>query len=90
MIKTTLLDIPFILQNDPYIQKGELVVLLEGAPQVKDSQEMLHPEQERMLSILLHECSVKTAVSIAAKTTGLRRKTIYRAALRLRDADGRN
>ena len=90
VIKTTLRDIDLVLQNDPFIEKGELVVLLEGAPPLKDSQEMLHREQERMLGILLQECSVKTAVSIAAKITGIRKRIIYRAALRLRDANSRD
>ena len=90
VIQSTLHDIDLVLQNDPFIEKGELVVLLEGAPPLKDSQEMLHPKHERMLAILLQECSVKTAASIAAKITGLPRKTLYRAALRLRDANDRD
>jgi 16S rRNA (cytidine1402-2'-O)-methyltransferase len=90
IIETIIQDIDAAVENDPYIEKGELVVLLEGAPPAKESQETLAPEQERMLSILLQECSVKTAVSIAVKITALPRKTIYRAALRLRGTNGRD
>jgi len=90
VLKTIIRKIDAALETDPYIEKGELVVLLEGAPPAKSSQETLPPEQERILSILLHECSVKSAVSIAANITGLRRKTLYQAALRMRDANGRD
>lgn len=71
-----------LLESDPDMRKGEFVLVLEGAPDVVRGEE-LAPDEERVLRILLEECSVKTAVSLAVKMTGARRETVYRTALRL-------
>ena len=38
-------------------------------------------EQEKVLRILLRECSIKTAVAMAVDITGVRKKIVYQAAL---------
>lgn len=71
-----------LLASEPDMRKGEFVLLLEGASPPVASEE-LTPDQGRVLRLLLEECSVKTAVALAAKITGARREKLYRTALRL-------
>lgn len=65
-------------RDHPDWLKGEFVLVLEGAPQDKAD---LSAEQRRVLDLLLEECSLKTAVSLAEKITGARKKLLYQAAL---------
>jgi 16S rRNA (cytidine1402-2'-O)-methyltransferase len=39
--------------------------------------------QERLLQVLLRECSIKTAVAMAVDITGVRKKLLYQAALEM-------
>jgi len=71
------------LESDPNRRKGEFVLVLEGAPDAGGTEEGLTADDERVLRILLEDCSVKTAVSLTVKITGARRETVYRTALRL-------
>ncbi len=82
IIKTTVVDARRIVEDIPYMQKGEFVVLLQGAQPNKVIR-VLEPEQERMLEVILGECSVKTAVALVVKITGLSKKAVYDAALRI-------
>lgn len=87
---TTVGGAPGLLERDPHMRRGEFVILLEGAPPAPETAG-LTPEQERVLKLLLEECSVKTAVGLAVKITGARREELYRAALRLgREEAGEN
>jgi 16S rRNA (cytidine1402-2'-O)-methyltransferase len=74
---------------DPNMLKGEFVLLLEGARATPQT-DGLDPEQERMLALLLEECSVRTASSLAAKITGGSREAFYRKALELGQAAERS
>ncbi len=74
------------IEDDPFMEKGEFVVLLEGASQKSKTE--LTGEQIRVLKLLLEECSVKTASTLAAKITGSRKELLYQAALRLADKTG--
>ena len=85
LAETTVEAAPALLQQEPDMRKGEFVLLIEGAPSEPDA-DALTPEQERVLKVLLGECSVKTAAALAAKITGARREQLYRAALRLAQA----
>lgn len=67
---------------DPNMSKGEFVLLIEGAADERPQQE-LAPAEEHMLRVLLTECSVKTASSLAARISGGRRETFYRRALEI-------
>lgn len=82
----TIVDVPLgeamALFADPNMSKGEFVLLLEGAPEDQSGEE-LTVEQERILKLLLAECSVKTASALAAKITNGRRDKLYRRALEL-------
>ncbi|MET3119140.1 16S rRNA (cytidine1402-2'-O)-methyltransferase [Undibacterium sp. GrIS 1.8] len=69
------------LSADPHREKGEYVILLEGAPSnLEDSQQ----EARHILSILLEECSVKQAASLAAKITGQKKNGLYQLALEMK------
>jgi 16S rRNA (cytidine1402-2'-O)-methyltransferase len=72
------------IKADPHREKGEFVVLLAGAPAADEAQDA---EAERILSILLAECPVKQAASLAAQITGRKKNALYELALRMK-ADG--
>ncbi len=70
------------LQADPNQQRGEFVLLVEGAP-VKDEQ-AISPEAQRTLELLLAELPLKQAVKLAADITGIKKNTLYELALTLK------
>ena len=69
------------IKADPHREKGEFVVLLAGAPEAEDAQDA---EAERILKILLTECSVKQAANLAAQITGRKKNALYDRALQLK------
>ncbi|GAB3419922.1 16S rRNA (cytidine(1402)-2'-O)-methyltransferase [Massilia agilis] len=69
------------IKSDANRERGEFVVLVEGAPQASDAAEA---DAERILQILLSECSVKQAASLAAQITGLKKNALYERALRMK------
>ncbi|MGR9106348.1 MAG: 16S rRNA (cytidine(1402)-2'-O)-methyltransferase [Gammaproteobacteria bacterium] len=79
-VRTRVGDVLTIVQDDDTIRKGELVLLIEGACE-NSKESVLTPDQHRLLAILMDECSLKTAVDIVSKITGLRHRLVYRAAL---------
>lgn len=69
------------LGADPHATRGEIVVLVAGAPQVAtDAQEA---EIDRLLGVLLAETDQRTAVRVVTRLTGARRNAVYRRALAL-------
>lgn len=79
-------EAPGWLAADSNHQRGEFVLLVEGAPDAPQDEEM-PAEALRVLQILLRELPVKQASSLAAEITGANRKRLYQAALDLRAAD---
>jgi 16S rRNA (cytidine1402-2'-O)-methyltransferase len=80
IVKNSLADAVTLVAQDENMRKGEFVVIVSGA--VIDKQEQLvTAEQLNILSILLKECSIKTAVALAVEITGGRKKLLYQAAL---------
>ncbi|GGE84329.1 16S rRNA (cytidine(1402)-2'-O)-methyltransferase [Massilia psychrophila] len=69
------------VKADAHREKGEYVVLLEGAVAGSDADEL---EAERILNILLAECSVKQAASLAAQITGRKKNALYERALAIK------
>ncbi|AQZ94736.1 16S rRNA (cytidine(1402)-2'-O)-methyltransferase [Halopseudomonas phragmitis] len=61
-------------------QRGECVLVVEGAP-VRDDAEALDPAVERTLEVLLEELPVKQAAALAAKLTGVKKNRLYQLAL---------
>ena len=72
------------LKGDPNRERGEFVVLLEGAPAADDADDA---EAERILQILLAECSVKQAAALAAQITGKKKNALYERALQIKGDD---
>ncbi len=68
------------LAADSHREKGEYVVLLEGASQDADAE---LTEAKRVLTILLDSCSVKQAAQLAAQLTGQKKNGLYELALNL-------
>jgi 16S rRNA (cytidine1402-2'-O)-methyltransferase len=69
------------LAADAHRQKGEYVILVEGAPAAADVDAA---EAERVLAILLAECPVKQAALLAAQITGQKKNALYDLALRMK------
>ncbi|HCN89785.1 MAG TPA: 16S rRNA (cytidine(1402)-2'-O)-methyltransferase [Oxalobacteraceae bacterium] len=69
------------LKADPHREKGEFVILLEGAPTEADADSA---EADRVLSILLTECPVRQAAALAAQITGRKKNALYERALQLK------
>jgi 16S rRNA (cytidine1402-2'-O)-methyltransferase len=72
------------LQADADRQRGEFVLLVEGAPAAAGVAEAAF---EPVLEALLEELPLRQAVSLAAKITGARRNAVYERALELKNAD---
>ena len=73
------------VKADPHREKGEFVVLLEGATAGSDAEEA---EAERILNILLAECSVKQAANLTAQITGRKKNALYDRALQIKGQAG--
>jgi len=76
-------EAPAWLASDSNRQRGEFVLLVAGAPEAAQDEEM-PTEALRVLQILLRDLPVKQASSLAAEITGANRKRLYQAALELR------
>ena len=73
------------VKADPHREKGEYVVLLEGAESGGDAEAA---EAERILNILLAECSVKQAANLTAQITGRKKNALYDRALEIKGQAG--
>ncbi|MFS2117537.1 hypothetical protein ACCC93_25165 [Herbaspirillum frisingense] len=73
-------EAPAWLEQDANRQRGEFVVLLEGAAPAGDED----AEGERVLRILLEELPLKQAAALAAQITGQKKNALYERALQLR------
>jgi len=86
IVKTHLSDALALVTLDENMRKGEFVVVVDAATENKD-ETAISPEHDKILRILLQECSIKTAASLAAKITGGRKKLLYQAALAIQNGD---
>jgi 16S rRNA (cytidine1402-2'-O)-methyltransferase len=82
IVKSTLAEMLILVKEDANMRKGEFVVLVAGLVR-KDEGQALSDEHLRILRLLLQDCSVKTAVALAAEITGQQKKRLYQAALDL-------
>ncbi|WP_323119433.1 16S rRNA (cytidine(1402)-2'-O)-methyltransferase [Burkholderia alba] len=84
LFQGTLAEGPTWLEADANRQRGEFVLVVEGAPQQDDDgDESAHDD---LLKLLLEEVPVKSAAKLAAALTGASRNTLYARALTLKDA----
>ncbi|MDV8152292.1 16S rRNA (cytidine(1402)-2'-O)-methyltransferase [Acinetobacter pittii] len=78
--KMTLKDLVSFIENDHNQEKGEIVLVVGGAPEKTDlEQEKLN----ELLKRLLQDLSVKAASQLAADLTGVKKKVAYQRALEL-------
>ena len=70
--------------TDENMRKGEFVVVVSGVS-TKDEDQSVSAEEQRILGILLKECSIKTAAGLAADITGQRKNLLYQAALSIQE-----
>jgi len=69
------------VKADANRERGEFVVLVEGAQAQTDAADA---EAERILNILLAECSVKQAANLTAQITGRKKNALYERALQIK------
>jgi 16S rRNA (cytidine1402-2'-O)-methyltransferase len=69
------------VKADANRERGEFVVLVDAAPPAGDAEDQ---DAERILRILLSECSVKQAANLAAQITGKKKNALYERALQLK------
>ena len=72
------------VKADANRERGEFVVLVEGARVEDDEGDV---EAERVLRILLEECSVKQAAALAAQITGKKKNALYDRALQIKGGE---
>ncbi|HTH58883.1 MAG TPA: 16S rRNA (cytidine(1402)-2'-O)-methyltransferase [Paraburkholderia sp.] len=78
--RCTLAEGPAWLAADPNRQRGEFVLVVEGASEEASSQD----DHDALLRMLLDEVPVKSAAKIAAALTGASRSALYARALELK------
>ncbi|MGM0552748.1 MAG: 16S rRNA (cytidine(1402)-2'-O)-methyltransferase [Pseudomonadota bacterium] len=78
--------LPGWLAADSHRLRGEFVLILAPASQDPDVQELLTPEQDRLLSALLEDLPVKRAARLVADVSGVARNRVYARALELKKA----
>lgn len=71
------------LAADPNRQKGEFVLIVEGAAIVESDADQR--QLRDTLTILLEELPLKQAAHVAARLTGIKKNTCYKLALDMRD-----
>lgn len=79
----TLLELKQFLIADPHQQKGEFVILVEGAIELPKNQE----QSLAVLDLLLKELPVSQAVKLAAQITGEKKSWLYPIALEKKNDD---
>ncbi len=88
VINDSLVNILEQVKNNGNMQKGEFVVVVEGAVLEKKTS-VITDEQKKLLLVLLKQCSIKSAVAMAVEITGARKKLLYQAALDLKSGETR-
>ena len=68
--------------SDENQQKGEFVVIVEGAAQLEESEDFL--EVDRILRILMADLPLKQASSLVAEITGVKKNIVYQRGLALK------
>lgn len=81
----TLADLAARAAREPDLARGEIVVVIEGAPAAPAAG---GAELDRVLRALLEELPLAQAARLAARIAGARGNAAYRRALELRDGSG--
>lgn len=78
-------DLMAWMKADSNQQRGEFVLLIEGAAEAKPDGE-LSDEMRHMLTVLVQNMPVSQAAAVAAKISGLKKNHLYKMALDLQSA----
>ncbi|WP_116964303.1 16S rRNA (cytidine(1402)-2'-O)-methyltransferase [Fastidiosibacter lacustris] len=70
-------------QTDPYLVKGEFVVLIEGQSVIETAQTTI--DEDKLLHLLLAELPIKKAVAIAVELTAGKKNALYKKALTIQE-----
>jgi len=70
------------VEQDQNQQRGEIVLLVAGAPLMKQENQ----DQERVLTLLMEELPLKQAAALTAQICGAKRNELYQKALEIKDA----
>ncbi len=79
-LRGTLAEMYQLVAADHNQQKGEIVLLLQGATPIDRNQ--IDPEAERILQVLLRDLPVKQAAALAAEITGIKKNLLYQQAIK--------
>jgi len=82
VIKAPVAELLVLVKSDENQCKGEIVLLLEGAPESEEATQSI--DLENMLQVLMDELPLKQAVNIATKLSGLKRNQVYSQALTMK------
>lgn len=82
--RCTLAEAAHWLAQDSHREKGEYVVIVEGANPDQADDDL---EAKRILTILLAELSVKQAAALAAQITGQKKNALYQMALEMKEQE---
>jgi 16S rRNA (cytidine1402-2'-O)-methyltransferase len=86
ILRGSLAELAARVSEDLNQQRGEIVLVVGGAPARSD--DVLPSEVEKLLSVLVAELPVKQAASLAAKWSGLKKNALYQRAQALKDTAG--
>ena len=81
VVQKTLGDLAAWVTADTNQQRGELVILVQGAA----AEPAADSEVDRLLSLLLEDMPTKQAAAVAARITGQKKKPLYERALQLQN-----
>ena len=80
----SLADLVELVGSDENQQRGEIVLIVEGADRAELTEG--EEEQRRVLAILIEELSIKQAAALAAKLTGGNKKQLYQMAVAMKNS----
>lgn len=83
IVSKPLSDMLEFVEQDANQQRGEIVLVVAGAPEVET--DMVEQDVESILSVLIEELPQKQAAAIAAKLTGRKKNEMYALALKLKE-----
>lgn len=86
VLRGSLVELAAQVAADPDQQRGEIVLVVGGAPAKRG--EALPAEVERLLGLLVAELPVKQAASITAQWSGLKKNLLYQRAQAIKDDNG--
>lgn len=78
----SLSDLYVQLEQYPEQQQGEFVIVIQGAQE--KFQEIMTPEVDKILTLLLSELKINTAVRLCSEITGVKKNLLYPYALKIK------